>query len=308
MPLAPARPWLSGVLLAVLVFLPLSASAEEYRYKREGKLFEETKAKAEKGDPEAQLLMGAYYIFEIDGRDVVQAVSWYRKAADQGNASAQVNLGAIYRGDYRRVAKDLVEAAKWYRKAAAQGDALGQFYLGSCYAKGEGVAQDMPQAVEWTRKSADQGEVMAQVALGDYYLGKRSESGLCDPRAAAASASPFTAGGVHTDFVQAVSWYRKAADQGNAVAQVGLAGFYEDGRVGVVPKDLVEAYAYNSIARQKPIRVMPNDSAGFNLARLEESMSDDQIAAGKKRTIELQKEIDAKIAAKQAEVVKKAGK
>ena len=29
-------------------------------------------------------------------------------------------------------------------------------------------------------------------------------------------------------------------------------------------------------------------------------MSDDQIAAGKNRTIELQKEIDAKIAAKQA--------
>ena len=148
----------------------------------------------------------------------------------------------------------------------------------------------MPQAVEWIRKSADQGLVFAQVALGDYYHGVKNESGLY-----LSGASPFN---TPTDGVQAAQWYRKAADQGNAAAQVALASFYETG--GAVPQDLVEAYAYNSIARQKPIRVMPNDSAGFNLARLEESMSDDQIAAGKKRTIELQKEIDAKIAAKQA--------
>ena len=303
MNLTAARPWLIAILLAVLVFLPSSASAEESSYKREGKMFEETKAKAEKGDPEAQNLLGFYYMAEIDSRDAVQAVKWYRKAADQGNADAQSNLGSIFSEGYRGVAKDLVESVKWYRKAADQGHAHGQFSLGSCYAKGEGVAQDMPQAVEWTRKSADQGFVLAQFALGEYYHGVKNEYGLYLNGPPFGGSSP---SGVSTDGVQAVKWYRKAADQGYAVAQVALASFYEAG--GAVPKDLVEAYAYNNIARRKPIRVMPNDSAGFNLARLEESMSDDQIAAGKKRTIELQKEIRAKIAAKHAEEDKKAGK
>ena len=178
MNLTAARPWLIAILLAVLVFLPSSASAEESSYKREGKMFEETKAKAEKGDPEAQNLLGFYYMAEIDSRDAVQAVKWYRKAADQGNADAQSNLGSIFSEGYRGVAKDLVESVKWYRKAADQGHAHGQFSLGSCYAKGEGVAQDMPQAVEWTRKSADQGFVLAQFALGEYYHGVKNEYGL----------------------------------------------------------------------------------------------------------------------------------
>ena len=29
-------------------------------------------------------------------QDAKQAVSWYRKAAEQGNATAQYNLGAMY--------------------------------------------------------------------------------------------------------------------------------------------------------------------------------------------------------------------
>ena len=45
-----------------------------------------------------------------------EAVKWYRKAADQGFAAAQYNLGGMYyRGE--GVAKDEVEAVKWYRNS-----------------------------------------------------------------------------------------------------------------------------------------------------------------------------------------------
>jgi TPR repeat protein len=54
-------------------------------------------------------------------RDWVQAVKWYRKAAEQNFAAAQLNLGLCYvRGD--DVADDLVEAYKWLLLAARQGD------------------------------------------------------------------------------------------------------------------------------------------------------------------------------------------
>jgi TPR repeat protein len=42
-------------------------------------------------------------------KDAAQAVNWYRKSAEQGNASAQFNLGLMcFLGD--GVAKDAVEA------------------------------------------------------------------------------------------------------------------------------------------------------------------------------------------------------
>ena len=58
---------------------------------------------------------------------------WYRRAADQGHALAQYNLGLRYaKGE--GVIKDNKEAVKWYRKAAYQGYALSQYHLGHAYA------------------------------------------------------------------------------------------------------------------------------------------------------------------------------
>lgn len=46
-----------------------------------------------------------------------EAISWYRRAAQEGNTNAQLALGRIYEtGD--SVAGDPAEAASWYRKAA----------------------------------------------------------------------------------------------------------------------------------------------------------------------------------------------
>lgn len=54
------------------------------------------RAKAEKGDAEAQYELGKR-CFKGEGtiRDVVEAVGWYRKAAEQNHASAQFNLGIL---------------------------------------------------------------------------------------------------------------------------------------------------------------------------------------------------------------------
>ena len=64
------------------------------------------------------------------------------------------------------------EAVKWYLKAAEQGLAKAQNNLGVMYAKGEGTSQDKKEAVKWYRKAAEQGYTPAQVNLGlAYYNG-----------------------------------------------------------------------------------------------------------------------------------------
>jgi hypothetical protein len=94
-------------------------------------------------------------------KDDAEAVKWYRKAAEQGHAEAQANLGIMYQHG-RGIPKDDAEAVKWYRKAAEQGQALGQNNLGWMYANGQGVTKDDAEAVKWYRKAAEQGHVTAQ--------------------------------------------------------------------------------------------------------------------------------------------------
>ena len=54
----------------------------------------------------------------------------------------------------RGVPQDYAEAAKWYRKAADQGNAYAQSNLGWMYANGRGVPQDYVQAHMWMNLAA----------------------------------------------------------------------------------------------------------------------------------------------------------
>jgi TPR repeat protein len=63
------------------------------------------------------------------------------------------------------VAKDEVETLRWYQKAAEQGNSSAQPNLGFFYEKGSGVPQSDEQALKWYRKSAAQGNAQAQKNL-----------------------------------------------------------------------------------------------------------------------------------------------
>jgi TPR repeat protein len=88
--------------------------------------------------------------------DAAQAVVWTRKAAEQGLAKAQFNLGLMY-ANGQGVPQDDAQAVVWIRKAAEQGHAKAQFALGLSYDNGEGVPQDYQQAYAWFSVSAANG-------------------------------------------------------------------------------------------------------------------------------------------------------
>ena len=108
-------------------------------------------------------------------QDYQQAVQWYRKAAEQGDAQAQNNLGILY-DNGQGVTKDDQQAKQWYQKAAEQGDARGQYGLGAMYANGLGVKKDYQQARLWLQKAADQGHADAQTILERLYEAPKKES------------------------------------------------------------------------------------------------------------------------------------
>ena len=93
----------------------------------------------------------------------------FQSLAEEGDAFAQFNVGAMYNNG-EGVPADDSEAVRWYRAAAEQGHALAQFNLGIMYDNGEGVIQDYSEAVRWYRAAAEQGYAPAQTNLGLNYL------------------------------------------------------------------------------------------------------------------------------------------
>jgi TPR repeat protein len=73
------------------------------------------------------------------------------------------------------VAKDRGEAARWFRMAAGEGNAEAQIYLGAMYLRGEGVEKDREAAAVWFRKAAAQGSVRAKQYLEHLSLKKATE-------------------------------------------------------------------------------------------------------------------------------------
>jgi TPR repeat protein len=63
------------------------------------------------------------------------------------------------------VKKNQKKAVEWYQKAAEQGDAIAQYNLGISYKEGQGVKKDKNKAAEWLSKAAAQGDEDAQKAL-----------------------------------------------------------------------------------------------------------------------------------------------
>lgn len=86
-------------------------------------------------------------------QDYAAAISWFRKAAAQGLADAQHNLGSIYYGG-TGVPQDYATAASWFRKAAGQENSKAQTFLGLMYDLGRGVPQDYVQAHKWLNLGA----------------------------------------------------------------------------------------------------------------------------------------------------------
>jgi Sel1 repeat-containing protein len=97
-------------------------------------------------------------------RDLRKAFSFYKRAAELGDAPAQCNLGVAYL-EGLGAKQNLTEGIKWLRKAARQGDAKAQYSLGMAYYDGEDVRKNIRYAQAWLDKAARQGHKKAAAKL-----------------------------------------------------------------------------------------------------------------------------------------------
>lgn len=160
-------------------------------------------------------------------KNIHEAVTYYRLAADQGLAQAQFRIGYCY-GKGQGVEKDPKEAVKWYRLAAKQGFASAQNNLSCCYNHGDGVEKNFQKSIKWLTLAANQGDGVAQVNLGQcYYSGQ----------------------GVKKNLKETFKWYLLAANQGLSHAQTNVGYSYQYGEG--VGKDLKEGIKWYELAANK---------------------------------------------------------
>jgi hypothetical protein len=201
---------------------------------------------AEKGDEVAQISLGSLY-FGGHGvpQDNSQAAFWWHKAADQGAVDAEFDLAHLY-DTGQGVPQDFSQAVAWYSKAAEQGNVGAEYNLAQKFLDGQGVPQNLKGAMFWFQKAAEQGESESQYMLGQLYEDGGYGYNAHDSGGIERFGLPKSENAIPKDYLLAIFWYRKAAEQGNTEAQSHLGRLYEDGTG--VPQDYSEAYFWANLA------------------------------------------------------------
>jgi TPR repeat protein/V8-like Glu-specific endopeptidase len=220
---------------------------------------------AEQGNANAQVALAGCYRQGLGVPvDKAEALKWYTSAAEQGSPEGQLDLGSLYYEDAATAPFFYPVAVKWYQKAADQGNAQAQYNLGYAYWKGTGVSQNSSEAARWYQKAADQDYPEALYSLGALY---------------------FNGDGVPKDHSVTLKLYLDAAKHGLVPAEFGIGNLYLNG--DGVPKDEIEALAWLDIA------AATGDQQSIDLRHwLEEKVGEQYTIEAEQRSKELLKQVN----------------
>lgn len=218
---------------------------------------------AVEGYARAQLIYGVFYSFGKYGlpKDFQKSYQWYVKAANQGNQSAQYNLGLAYRHK-RGVDKDILKSIEYFKQALSNNFWLAACRLGDIY-NDEGAVQDPEIAESYYRQVINDLNVSHSTrsecaySLGSmlFYQQKKIDLGIEQFKLSANLGDKdalFELGiiysGSHdvpTDPELSVDYYKKAIRLGSHRAAANLGYKYEIGDgVGVDRKKALSYYRF----------------------------------------------------------------
>jgi len=152
-------------------------------------------------------------------KQMAEAISAYRRAADKGSTSAMVELGVLL-ATGSGVARDQAQARKLFERAAEGGNARGVTNLAALSNSG-GAPSDPVQARALLSRAAETNSAEAQ-----YQLGLMTADGIGGPK----------------DDIAARALFEKAAAQDHPGALERMGAFAQRGRGG--PQDSSAAKAY----------------------------------------------------------------
>ena len=131
-----------------------------------GKAFELYKKASDLGAAPGHYALSRAYSAGVGvEKNLSEAGTLLRKAADMGHEAAQVTLGAQYMQGSSGMSKNQEEALVWFKKAAEKNYPSALYQLGAAYESGAGVGMDIGTARDYYTKAAKGGLKDADVAL-----------------------------------------------------------------------------------------------------------------------------------------------
>lgn len=190
-----------------------------------------------------------------------EAIKWYSAAAENGHGHAAYRLGKFY-ADGISIPQDYNAALKWFHRAAELENKYAYFALGKAYFDGTGTVKDYSKSATWFQKASDDGFPFASYRLAAMYrLGigvdadtekadklyltalsgfRESEEANPDIQLEYRIGSMYLNGeGTAADPQEALCWFLKSADNGNAFAAYQAAQKLDEGKC--VDKDETKA-------------------------------------------------------------------
>ncbi|KAK6361104.1 hypothetical protein TWF730_004851 [Orbilia blumenaviensis] len=166
-----------------------------------------------------------------------KAFQWYRKAATFGDTAAMYKVGMIQHKGMLGQPRNDREAIVWLKRAAEQADednphALHQ--LGILYESADGnasIVRDIAYAKELFTRAAELGYPPSQYILGTAYA--------------------YGTLGCPIDAKLSITWYSRAAANGDAESELALAGWYLTGAAGILEQNDTEAYLWSRKAAEQ---------------------------------------------------------
>lgn len=132
------------------------------------------------------------------------------RAAEQGDANAQYQIGECYLKGEKSVSRDDEQAMKWILLSAEQGNDAAQLVLGEIYRNGLlGVEKNHEEGLRWLLMSAKQGNARAMFDIGWHNESMAEKAG-----ADVIEANAYMA--------EATAWYKLAAEHEDKLGEIAL--------------------------------------------------------------------------------------
>lgn len=170
-------------------------------------------------------------------KNINQAIVYLKESAELADVSSENDLGEIYLSGKEGVPKDISAAMLWLGRAAEHGNMHSQYLLGTCYEQGLSGTVNLQLAVHWYELAANAGHAAAhkllkqvlaelekQKMFNKYYT--EAKNGNSDAQYRVGEFYRL-GDGVKSDMDEAITWYKKAADNGNKDASYTLYNHYE---------------------------------------------------------------------------------
>ncbi len=217
------------------------------------------------GDSQSQIELADYYYNE---EEYVQSLNWFHKAEHSNEPYVLYSLGVMY-FEGEGTDSDYQKANYYYQAAAQAGYPDAMYQLAFSYYEGKGVEQDDQKAAYWFQKAVDEGDVSAMYQLGVFYLSGSGVKTDCQKAislfnqaiqdsnhgpsfAKLGDIYHFTdykamCGFKTTDYKKSLSYYKKAAMEGDSYGQYMVGYSYRNGHGEA--SNFVKALAWFNIAK-----------------------------------------------------------